>query len=529
MLQGAADLLMQRRAADGVCSRSGAFAGTLMDRLSNATLDRLPLSVQKPAYDRAAIATGIVHLGLGAFHRAHQAAYTDTLLADDPRWGILGVSLRAAETRDALKPQDGLYSVSAIDDSSVRRRVIGALTGIVVGPEDPAGLGARLADPDLRIVSTTVTEKGYSHDPATGALREEDPDIRHDLLHGNRPRTTLGTIVGGLKRRRAARIPAFTVLACDNLPANGHTLRRLVIRFAELADPELAKWIADEVRFPSTMVDRIVPATTDDDRAKAAAALGLEDAWPIMTEPFTQWVIEDDFSLGRPAWDQADAEFVGDVAPYELMKLRLLNGAHSTLAYLGYLMERETVAAAMQEPGIARLIEEMMRLEVTPTLPALACIDVAAYRASLLDRFRNPALQHRTWQIAMDGSQKLPQRLLGTIRDRLAVGHSIDRLALGVAAWMRYATGVDEKAKAIDVRDPLASRLRALADAAGPIAARLAPALFSVREIFGADLPDDPRFTSVVEALLDQLFTFGVRATVDRLNEAAPIGYAPLK
>jgi fructuronate reductase len=493
-----------------------------MDRLSNATLDRLPKSIQKPGYDRSAIATGIVHLGLGAFHRAHQAAYTDTLLADDPRWGILGVSLRSADTRDALQPQDGLYSVSAADGRDIKRRVVGALTGIMVAPEDPAGLIARLADPAARIVSTTVTEKGYSHDPATGALREDDVDIRHDLLHGDRPRTTLGTIVGGLKRRRAANIPPFTVLACDNLPSNGHTLRGLVIRFAELADPELAKWIGDEVHFPSTMVDRIVPATTDDDRASVAAALGLEDAWPIMTEPFAQWVVEDDFVLGRPDWDQAGATFVADVAPYELMKLRLLNGAHSTLAYLGYLMGRETVAAAMQEPGLARLIEEMMRLEVTPTLPPLQGFDVAAYCKSLLDRFRNPALQHRTWQIAMDGSQKLPQRLLETIRGRMAKGQPIDRLALGVAAWMRYVTGIDEKGRPIDVRDPLAPRLKALADEAGPVTERLAPTLFSIREVFGTDLPANPRFTLRVEAALDQLFAVGARATVNRLQEIAP-------
>jgi fructuronate reductase len=501
---------------------TGASRRTLMDRLSNATLDRLPKSIQKPRYERSAIATGIVHLGLGAFHRAHQAAYTDTLLADDPRWGILGVSLRSADTRDALQCQDALYTVSASDGGNVQRRVVGALTGLMVAPEDPAGLISRLADPPVRIVSTTVTEKGYSHDPATGALREDDVDIRHDLLHGDRPRTTLGTIIGGLKHRRAANIPPFTVLACDNLPSNGHTLRGLVIRFAELADPELAKWIADEVRFPSTMVDRIVPATTDDDRASVAAALGLDDAWPIMTEPFTQWVIEDDFGVGRPGWDQAGATFVGDVAPYELMKLRLLNGAHSTLAYLGYLMGRETVAAAMQEPGIARLIEEMMRLEVTPTLPALPDFDVAAYCKSLLNRFRNPALQHRTWQIAMDGSQKLPQRLLETIRGRLAKGQPIDRLVLGVAAWMRYVTGIDEKGQPIDVRDPLVQRLKALADETGPVAARLAPALFSVRDVFGTDLPADPRFTLRVEAALDQIFTIGARATVNRLQGIVP-------
>jgi fructuronate reductase len=492
-----------------------------MPRLSNATLAQLPAAIGKPNYDRTAISTGIVHLGIGAFHRAHQAVYTDGLLSDDPSWGILGVSLRSPDTRDALAPQDGLYSVSVTDGGGAQRQVIGALTGLMVAPEDPAGLVARLADPAVRIVSTTVTEKGYSHDPATGALREDDPDIRHDLFNTAQPRTTIGAIVGGLERRRAAGLAPFTVLACDNLPDNGHTLRGLVIRFAEIRDADLGKWITDEVRFPSTMVDRIVPATTDTDRAGVSAALGLDDSWPVMTEPFTQWVIEDDFGQGHPAWDRFGAQFVRDVAPYELMKLRLLNGSHSTLAYLGYLMGRETVADAMGEAGLSRLLEEMMRLEVSPTLAAMQNFDLAGYRASLLTRFRNPALRHRTWQIAMDGSQKLPQRLLGTIRERLARGAPIDRLALGVAAWMRYVTGRDEQGQPIDVRDPLAARLRALADNAGPAAPRLAKALLSVSDIFGADLPSDPRFVAPVEAALDRLFAHGARAAIDQTLAAA--------
>jgi fructuronate reductase len=492
-----------------------------MDRLSPATLHRLPRGILKPEYDRTAVTTGIIHLGLGAFHRGHQAVTTDALLKDDPRWGILGVSLRSPDTRDALKPQGGLYSVTASDGAGHERRVIGALTGVAVAPEDPAGLLARLADPTVRIVSTTVTEKGYSHDPATGALRADDPDIRHDCLNLTHPRSTLGVIVGGLRLRRQHGLAPYTVLACDNLPANGHTLRGLVIAFAELIDSDLAKWIGDEVRFPSTMVDRIVPATTDADRADISAALGVDDAWPIVTEPFSQWVIEDDFGGGRPAWDVSGAQFVRDVAPFELMKLRLLNGAHSTLAYLGYLMGCPTVAAAMAEPGLATLVEDMMREEVTPTLPALGGFDVAAYRAALLQRFRNPALKHRTSQIAMDGSQKLPQRLLGTIRDRLARGLPITRLALAVAGWMRYVSGTDEQGQPIELRDPLAAQLRALADDAGPVASRLVPALLSLTSIFGSDLPADPRFTKAVEAALDSLLTNGTGPTVAQTRQAA--------
>lgn len=488
-----------------------------MDRLCEATLDRLPAEVERPTYDREAVTTGIVHLGIGAFHRAHQAVYTDRILAEDPRWGILGVSLRSGETRDALSPQDGLWTVATVDASGARHRVVGSSTGMMVAHEDPTGLSIRLAQPEVRIVSTTVTEKGYSHDPATGRLNEDDPDIRHDLVHLDRPRSTIGTIAAGLKRRRDARLAPFTVLACDNLPANGRTLRGLVTRFAELVDPDFGAWVAGEVRFPSTMVDRIVPATTDADRAAISAAIGLEDAWPIATEPFMQWVIEDDFSLGRPAWDTVGAQFVADVAPYELMKLRLLNGSHSTLSYLGHFMGHETVAEAMAEPALARLVADLMAEESAPTLPDLAGFDVPAYCASLIARFRNPALRHRTWQIAMDGSQKLPQRLLGTIRDRLAAGQPIDRLALGVAAWMRWVTGIDERGRPIDVRDPLAARLRALANAAGPVAERLAPALLTVGEVFGADLPGDPRFTGAVESALDRLLRRGAKATVEAM------------
>ncbi|MGJ4942200.1 mannitol dehydrogenase family protein [Bradyrhizobium sp. HKCCYLS1011] len=488
-----------------------------MDRFSPATLHRVPAAIRRPDYDRTMVATGIVHLGLGAFHRGHQAVYTDALLKDDPRWGILGVSLRSPDTRDALQPQGGLYSVSASDGATLQRRVIGALTGLVVAPEDPAGLLRRLAEPSVRVVSTTVTEKGYSHDPATGVLRTDDPDIRHDSLDLTHPCSTLGVIVGGLRLRRQQGLPPFAVLACDNLPANGHTLRGLVVAFAELLDRDLAKWIADEVRFPSTMVDRIVPATTDADRDEVRAAFGLEDAWPIVTEPFSQWVIEDNFGGDRPDWDGSGAQFVRDVAPFELMKLRLLNGAHSTLAYLGYLMGCQTVAEAMAEPALAQFVADMMREDVTPTLPALGGFDVAAYRAALMARFRNPALKHRTSQIAMDGSQKLPQRVLGTIRDRLALGLPIARLALAVAGWMRYVSGTDEQGQPIELHDPLAARLRALANDVGPVAGRLAPALLSVTSIFGSDLPADRRFTIPVETALDRLLRHGARTTIEQI------------
>jgi len=491
-------------------------------RLSLQTLGRLPGAVQGPSYDVAAARIGVVHLGIGAFHRAHQAVYLDDrIAAGETDWAICGASLRSADTAQALAPQDGLYTAAIRSGAGDRLRVIGSVREILVAPDDPEALLARMSDPATRIVSLTVTEKGYCHDPATGTLNEDHPDIRADLATPQRPRSAPGYLVEALRRRRAAGTPPFTVLCCDNLPANGRTVARVIARLAGLADPDLGRWVEAEVACPSTMVDRIVPATTDADRALVAARLGLEDAWPVMTEPFTQWVIEDRFSAGRPRLEEAGAELVGDVAPYELMKLRLLNGSHSTLAYLGYLAGHETVADAIADPPFAALIRGLMDHEITPTLAVPPGADLAGYKASLLERLANPALKHRTWQIAMDGSQKLPQRLLGTIRDRLRAGAPIGRLALAVAGWMRYVAGTDEQGRPIDLRDPLSERLARIAGEAGPVPERLAPALLAVREVFGDDLPADPRFTAPVQDALARLFAEGARATVARAAAVA--------
>jgi fructuronate reductase len=482
-------------------------------RLSNATLDRLPRDVARRAYDRGALANGIVHLGIGAFQRAHQAMYTEAALAaGDPRWGIVGASLRSGAVRDQLKAQDWLYTLAARGAEGERLCVIGALKDVLVAPESPAALLRGLCDPAVAIVTLTVTEKGYCHDPAKGVLDEAHPDIVHDLGHPNTPRSVPGFIVEALRRRKAAGTSAFTVLCCDNLPHNGRTVAAIVTRFAALRGPHLAHYIANEVAFPSTMVDRITPATADEDRRAIAQRLGMEDAAPVVTEPFSQWVIEDRFPLGRPDWAIAGAEFVTDVAPYENMKLRLLNGSHSTLAYLGYLAGYETVADTMRDPNCRRLAEGVMD-DAATTLKMPPGADVAAYKRALLERYANPALKHRTWQICMDGSQKLPQRLLGSIRDRLAAGAPIDRLVMGVAGWMRYVAGIDEHGQAIDVRDPLSARLRSVADQAGLNAERLAPALLDVREIFG-DLAADPRVRAAVQAALARIIAKGAKAAV---------------
>lgn len=481
-------------------------------RLSDAALPQLPDGILRPAYDRSALSVGIVHLGIGAFHRAHQAVYTDALLATDPSWAIAGVSLRQADTRDALAPQDGLYTVAARSADGDQLRVIGAVRQLLVAPEGPEAVLALMAAPETRIVSLTVTEKGYCHDPATGTLDETHPDIVHDLAHPERPRSAIGFLVAALDRRRRAGVPPFTALSCDNLPANGETLARVATRFAALRDPALAAWIDEAVSFPSTMVDRIVPATSDADRAFVDAAIGRHDAWPVVTEAFSQWVIEDNFPTGRPAWETVGATLTHDVTPFELMKLRLLNASHSSLAYLGYLAGHETVADAMEAPGFAAFVEGLME-EITPTLPPLPGFDLAAYKHELRDRFRNPALRHRLYQIAMDGSQKLPQRMLGAARDLIAAGAPFPHLALGIAAWMRYAAGTDETGAAIVVQDPLApviaQRLHGRPDAAA-----IQETALSLAAVFGTDLPATPPFVTATRAALDRLIALGAAKTV---------------
>ncbi len=488
-----------------------------MTRLSAASLNRVPSAIAVPRYDRASVTPGIVHLGIGAFHRAHMAVYVDDLLATHPDWAIVGASLRRPDTKEALEPQDGLYTVAVRDAAGTHPRVIGSILKVLDANTEREELLALMASPAIRIVSLTVTEKGYCHDPATGELDQRHPDIVHDLANPTAPRSAPGMLVEALARRKAAGIAPFTVLSCDNLPANGATVKRIVTKLAGLRDAALGEWVAG-VAFPGTMVDRIVPSTTDADRAEIAGLIGVEDAWPIVTEPFSQWVIEDDFPQGRPPFEKVGAQLVKDVEPFEHMKLRMLNGSHSTMAYLGYLAGYEHIADVMGDADFVKLIHGLMTEEVMPTLD-MPGTDLGAYRDQLLERFRNPALKHRTWQIAMDGSQKLPQRLLGTIRDRLAAGQGFERLGLGVAAWMRYVTGIDETGESIDVRDPLAMRMMAIAADAGDDAEALYIGLVALIEVFGTDLGENQSFGETVATHLDSLFEVGVKATVAEVVE----------
>lgn len=485
-------------------------------RLATKQLAALAAHAAVPAYDRGALAPGIVHLGLGAFHRAHQAVYTEAVLAaGDLRWGIVGVSLRHGDTHAALAPQDHLYTVAVRDAGGERLQVIGVLMASLVAPASPAAVLAAMADARCHIVSLTVTEKGYCQDPASGTLQLDHPDVVHDLGHPDAPRSALGFVVRALALRRAAGAPPFTVLSCDNLPSNGITTRALVLALAHVIDPALAGWIADVGAFPNAMVDRIVPRTTDDDRAHVAGLLGVDDAWPVMTEAFSEWVIEDDFAGPRPAWEDAGAAIVRQAAPYEQAKLRMLNASHSTLAYLGILLGHATVDQAMADAGLAGFVQRMLIEEVEPTLtrPRLA-----AYRADLLQRFRNPALRHQLHQIAMDGSQKLPQRLLGTIRDRLAVGASCDCLCLAIAGWARYLAGRDQNGASYALSDPLADRLQQAAR--GVDADRVVAALLAIEAVFGGDLPRQPLFVEALTRQLRRIDNRGVAAAMQMVEGA---------
>jgi fructuronate reductase len=487
-----------------------------LPRLSRDTLARLPYTVRRPEFDARCIATGIVHLGIGAFARAHLARYTQPLLADDPRWGILGVSLRSAVTRDALAPQDWLYTCVDRDGSGERLTAMASLTGVLVAPEDPGAVVVRLADPAVRIVTLSVTEKGYHRLAAQGALDEDDVSIRHDLAHPDMPRTVPGLLVTAIRARRDAGVPPFTVLCLDNLPENGDSTRRVVARFAELIDPALGRRVADDVAFPNCMVDRIVPATTDADRQRIDALSGVHDAWPVVCEPFSQWVIEDRFPLGRPLWERTGAELVDDVRPYETMKLRLLNGSHSCIAYLGQLAGWQTVAEAIAEPALASFIDALMQ-EVATTLRVPVSVDLAAYRRAMLARFGNLALRHRTAQIAMDGSQKLPQRLFATAQDRLAQGLGAPCTALGTAAWLRFLHERSDDGSLLTVDDPKKETLlRAVGASSNPHS--LCEAIFAMHDVVPPGLANSNRFRNEVLAALEELTAYGVRKTLIKIN-----------
>jgi fructuronate reductase len=469
--------------------------------LSQANLAQVPREVKRPAYDRSTVGIGIVHFGPGAFHRVHQAWFIDKLLASDPRWGICEVSLRSSDVRDALVPQDGLYTLASLDETT-SYRIIGALKQTLVAPEDPPRVLGQLSAPRTQVVTMTVTEKGYCLGP-DGNLDMSHADILRDLRNPSAPASLIGYLVQALRRRRDSGAGPLTVISCDNLVDNGTRLGRAVQQLARIADVSLARWIEEKVAFPRTMVDSITPATTDDLRERVAETLGMTDRWPVQREGFVQWVIEDRYAAEVPDWSSAGVIVTDDVGAYDRAKLRLLNGAHSSLTYLGLLAGHETVAGAMGDVDLAAFISTMMLRDILPTLKAPRGLDLNDYVQAILKRFRNPAIRHALAQIAWDGSQKLPFRLLGTIQDNLEAGRPIDRLCVPIAAWMHFV-----RRKAADgeqVVDPLAGRLFEIGKSCQNRAAADLPMFLALEQVFPALLVGNDIFTSSLGRAYDGL------------------------
>lgn len=460
---------------------------------------------------------GIVHLGLGAFFRSHGAIYiAEAMKAQGGEWGITGVSLQSPGTRDKLRPQGWSYTALELAPKGEHPQVVTILRDVLVAPEDPQAVLDAMAAETTHIVSLTVTEKGYCHEPSTGRLNMTHPEIAHDLANPL-PKSAPGFLTRALQIRRDKGLPPFTVLCCDNLPENGRVVRGVVMDFARAIDPDLADWIADKGAFPSTMVDRIVPATTPADLDRLEATAGYRDEAPVMHEPFRQWVVEDHFCGPRPALEDVGVQMVEDVTPYEHMKLRMLNGTHSSLAYLGYLAGHETIADTMADPVFADFVQELWRNEIIPALTPPPGQDLAAYADALAERYANPAIRHRTWQIAMDGSQKLPQRILGTIAENRAAGRAVPGLTLAVAAWMRYVSGRDENGQEIEVKDPLASRL---AELWNDDPAQTVRNFLSLAEVFPKSLRNDPDFATELTQALERLVQKGAKASAQEIIKA---------
>jgi mannitol 2-dehydrogenase len=479
--------------------------------LSRATLRTLDPRIAAPAYDPAAVTAGIVHLGLGGFHRAHMARYTHALMnrsGDALGWGIIGAGLLPSDRRvaEALNPQDGLYTLIERQGDDEHVGVIGSIREVIFAAEDSAALLDAIDQPEIRIISLPVTEHGYCLDLATKRLDPDHPAVAADRADPTRPHSAIGIMVEAYRRRRAGGRPAFTALSCDNIQHNGAVLKGAVLDYAALIDPDLAAWIAAEARFPATMVDRITPVTTAKDSADLAARYGVADNWPVFAETFTQWVIEDDFVAGRPDWEEVGAQFVTDVAPYEFMKLRLLNASHLAIAGIGRMIGYRYIHETMHDPLLRRYMTALMARETAPTLLPVPGVDLAAYQATLIERFANPRIADTVERVNSDAALNY---LLDPIRDRLARGESIDLLALAVAAWLRRVRGVDEAGAPIDVRHPLAAELRESAIEGG---SDPRPAL-GVAGLFG-DLGRDAVFVATVGKWLARLYAVGAAETI---------------
>jgi len=474
--------------------------------------DRLAL----PAYDRNLVTPGVVHFGVGGFHRSHQAMYHDRLMNEGTAldWGICGVGVMAADQlmKEVLDAQDGLYTlVIKHSDGTYEPRVIGSIVETLFAPADPEAVIEKMAAESTRIVSLTITEGGYNISDVTGEFDATNPDVIHDLEPDAVPRTTFGLITEALRRRRERGLAPFTVMSCDNLQGNGDLTKRVFTAFARLRDPELGDWVEREVRFPSSMVDRITPVTTDADRAEVRERFGIEDRWPVVCEPYTQWVLEDAFRAGRPPYEQVGVQVVDQVEPYELMKLRLLNGSHQAMCYFAYLSGYRLVHEAAQDPLFQAFLLGYMNEEATPTLPPVPGVDLTEYKHTLIERFSNPQVRDTIARLCAESSDRIPKWLLPVVRQQLATGGEIRRSAAVVASWARYAEGVDEAGQPIEVVDRLRDSLMTLArQREDPLA------FIANRDLFG-DLADHERFVTAYTSALASLRQRGARATLKSL------------
>jgi mannitol 2-dehydrogenase len=483
--------------------------------LSAKTVRNLGDAVAVPSYDRSEVSSGIVHFGVGGFHRAHQAMYLDALMNDGKAldWGITGVGLLPGDRRmhEVLHAQDCLYTLVVKDpDGTMHPRVIGSIVDYRFAPDDPEGLLDLMTDPATRIVSLTITEGGYLVNQSTGEFDGQDPSIQGDLRPGSTPSTAFGFITEALSRRRTGGVEPFTVMSCDNIAGNGEVAHKMIGAFARLKDPDLGAWIEEHVSFPNSMVDRITPVTTDDDRRELTEQFGVDDGWPVVCEPFTQWALEDRFPSGRPPYDEVGVQLVPDVTPYELMKLRLLNASHQALCYLGYLAGYRYAHDVCQDELFTRFLLGYMDDEATPTLEPVPGVDLTAYKHKLIERFANPEIKDTLARLCAESSDRIPKWLLPVVRRQLDAGGPVRRAALVVAAWARYAEGVDENGEAIEIVDRRKDAImeRARQGAADPLAFLRDPDLFG-------DLVDDERFTSEYLSALRSLHEHGARATLE--------------
>lgn len=488
-----------------------------MPQLDTASLSTLPGNVAVPGYDRSQVTTGIVHFGVGGFHRAHQAMYIDRLMNDGKAldWGICGIGVLPQDKKmaDVMAEQDCLYTLFLKHPDGTREaRVIGSITEFLFAPADPGAVIEKMASPDTRIVSLTVTEGGYNFHHVTGEFDAGNPDVVHDLSPNAAPRTTFGLVAEALARRRARGIEPFTVMSCDNIQGNGDVAKKMFTAFAALKDPELGAWMRDNVAFPNSMVDRITPVTTTEDRSAVAKEFGVVDQWPVVCEPFEQWVLEDNFPLGRPPYEDAGVQVVEDVEPYELMKLRLLNATHQGMCYFGYLAGYRYAHEAAQDPLFATFLLDYMDHEGGPTLSPLPGVDLPLYKQTLIERYSNEHVRDTLARLCAESSDRIPKWLLPVIRINLANDGEIARSAGIVASWARYAEGTDESGQPIEVVDRLKEPL--MAAAAKQHGDKLA--FLRNRDVFG-DLVDNARFAEAYLRTLDILHDKGARAAVEAL------------